>query len=59
MGTSSLVPLVVLDEDGQRRLNLALAAGGVQAIKDAHGKTSHLSQADIDALVAYLMSGLA
>jgi DNA-binding beta-propeller fold protein YncE/cytochrome c553 len=58
LGTSNLAPLVVLDGNGQRQLNPALSASGVQVIKDTHGKTSQLSQADIDALAAYLMSGL-
>jgi hypothetical protein len=37
-------------------INPALAAAGIAVIKDTHGKTSHLSAADVDALVAYLLS---
>jgi hypothetical protein len=51
LGTSNLAPLVV---HGQ--INPALAANHIQVIKDTHGKTSQLSAADIDALVAYLKS---
>jgi hypothetical protein len=51
LGTSNLAPLVV---NGQ--INPALAANHIQVIKDTHGKTSQLSAADIDALVAYLKS---
>jgi hypothetical protein len=38
------------------RINPALAANGVTVIRDTHGKTSHLSAADIEALSAYLLS---
>ncbi|HYE14015.1 MAG TPA: Calx-beta domain-containing protein, partial [Pyrinomonadaceae bacterium] len=51
LGTNNLAPLV---SGGQ--INSALAASGVRVIKDTHGKTSHLSAADIDALEAYLFS---
>ncbi|HEV2862689.1 MAG TPA: DUF4214 domain-containing protein, partial [Pyrinomonadaceae bacterium] len=51
LGTSNLAPLVT---GGQ--LNPQLAASGVRVIKDTHGKTSHLSEADIEAIEAYLMS---
>ena len=51
LGTSNLASLVV---NGQ--INPALAANHIQVIKDTHGKTSQLSAADIDALVAYLKS---
>ncbi|HEX7314555.1 MAG TPA: Calx-beta domain-containing protein [Pyrinomonadaceae bacterium] len=51
LGTSNLAPLV---SGGQ--LNPALATAGVRVIKDTHGKTSHLSSEDVDALEAYLMS---
>jgi hypothetical protein len=33
-----------------------LAENHIQVIKDTHGKTSHLSAADIEALSAYLRS---
>jgi len=51
LGTNNLAPLVV---GGQ--LNPALAAGRVQVIRDTHGKTSHLSASDVDALILYLKS---
>jgi hypothetical protein len=51
LGTSNLARLVV---DGQ--LNPALAANNVAVIKDSHGRTSHLSAADVNALVMYLKS---
>ncbi|HEY0368901.1 MAG TPA: dockerin type I repeat-containing protein, partial [Chthoniobacterales bacterium] len=51
LGTSNVAPLI---SNGQ--INPALAANNIQVIKDTHGKTSHLSSSDIDALVAYLKS---
>lgn len=51
LGTSSLAPLIA---GGQ--INPALATNKIRVIKDTHGKTSHLSAADIDALALYLMS---
>jgi DNA-binding beta-propeller fold protein YncE len=51
LGTSNVLPLVV-----GRQINPALAANGVRVIKDTHGKTSHLSAADFNALVMYLKS---
>ena len=51
LGTSNLAPLL---SNGQ--INPALAANNIQVIKDTHGKTSHLSATDIDALIAYLKS---
>jgi DNA-binding beta-propeller fold protein YncE len=51
LGTNNLAPLVV---GGQ--INPALAANNVRVIKDTHGKTSHLSAADLEALEAYLVS---
>lgn len=55
VGTANLAPVVVLN-GGARQVNPALAASHIQVIKDTHGKTSQLSAADIDALVAYVMS---
>ncbi len=55
LGTGNLAPLVVIT-NGQRQINPALAASNIQVIKDTHGKTSHLSARDIDALAAYLRS---
>ena len=51
LGTSNVAPLTV---NGQ--INPELAANNVRVIKDTHGKTSHLSASDIDALVMYLKS---
>jgi hypothetical protein len=42
--------------NGQRQINPQLASNHIQVIKDSHGKTSQLSQADLDALIAYLLS---
>jgi hypothetical protein len=55
LGTANLAPLVTVT-NGQRQINPALAGQGIRVIKDTHGKTSHLSAADIDALEAYLKS---
>jgi hypothetical protein len=55
LGTSSLAPLVVT-VDGQRRINPDLTTHHVQVLKDTHGKTSHLSESDIEALTLYLLS---
>jgi hypothetical protein len=46
-----LAPLIV---GGQ--INPALAANNVKVIKDTHGKTSHLSATDLEALILYLLS---
>ncbi|HEX8685192.1 MAG TPA: DUF4214 domain-containing protein, partial [Pyrinomonadaceae bacterium] len=51
LGTSNLAPLTV---GGQ--INPQLAGSGVRVIKDTHGKTSHLSAEEVDALEAYLVS---
>jgi len=51
LGTSNLAPLMVGSQ-----INPALAANRVQVIKDTHGKTSHLSASDVDALILYLKS---
>src|SRR5688500_1792191 len=56
LGTSNLAPLVTVASDGRRQINPALAANNIRVIKDTHGKTSHLSAADIEALEAYLKS---
>jgi hypothetical protein len=55
LGTSNLAPLIVVN-NAQRQINPALAANHIQVIKDMHGKTSQLSQADLDALITYVMS---
>jgi len=51
LGTSNLAPLLV---NGQ--INPVLAANNIAVIKDTHGKTSHLSAADVEALIAYLLA---
>jgi mono/diheme cytochrome c family protein len=51
LGTSNVAPLIV---NGQ--INPALAANNIQVIKETHGKTSQLSQEDLEALILYLES---
>jgi DNA-binding beta-propeller fold protein YncE len=51
LGTSNVAPLLV-----GAQINPALSQNHIQVIKDTHGKTSQLSQADLDALVLYLKS---
>jgi hypothetical protein len=51
LGSNNLAALV---SGGQ--INPALATNNIRVIKDTHGKTSQLSAADIDALIAYLKS---
>lgn len=51
LGSDNLAPIVA---GGQ--INPALAANHVQVIKDTHGKTSHLSESDLNALILYLKS---
>lgn len=51
LGTSNVAPLVT---GGQ--INPALAANNVRVIKDTHGKTSHLSASELEALILYLKS---
>ena len=51
LGSDNLAPLIA---GGQ--INPALAANNVRVIKDTHGKTSHLSAQDIEALILYLLS---
>jgi DNA-binding beta-propeller fold protein YncE len=55
LGTSNLAPVIVVS-GGQRQINPALAANHIQVIEDTHGKTSQLSQADLDALILYVTS---
>jgi hypothetical protein len=50
-----VAPLIVM-ANGQRQINPALASNNVKVIEDSHGKTSHLSAQDIEALSAYLRS---
>jgi DNA-binding beta-propeller fold protein YncE len=51
LGTSNVAPLLV---GGQ--INPLLAANNIRVIKDTHGKTSHLSAGDLEALMLYLLS---
>jgi DNA-binding beta-propeller fold protein YncE len=51
LGTDNLAPLLV---GGQ--INPELSANNIRVIKDTHGKTSHLSAADLTALEFYLKS---
>jgi len=51
IGSDQLAPLT---SGGQ--INPALTAAKINVIKDTHGKTSHLSAADIDSLTMYLLS---
>lgn len=51
LGSNNLVPLI-----SGGKINPALAANNIRVIKDTHGKTSHLSEADIEALSTYLTS---
>lgn len=51
LGTNNLIPLM-----SGNQINPALAANGIGVIKETHGKTSHLSAADLDALILYLKS---
>ena len=55
LGTDNLAPLIV-GEGSARAINPALVANNIAVLKDTHGRTSHLSAADIAALSAYLMS---
>ena len=55
LGSDNLTPLITGTGAG-RTINPVLAANNIQVIKDTHGKTSHLSAADIEALSAYLRS---
>lgn len=51
LGTANLAPIVV---GGQ--INPTLAANNIQIIRDTHGKTSHLTADDLEALELYLKS---
>jgi DNA-binding beta-propeller fold protein YncE len=51
LGTSNVAPLIT---NGQ--INPQLAANNIQVIKDTHGRTSHLSASDFEALELYLKS---
>ncbi len=51
LGTSNVAPLIV---GGQ--LNPLLAERGIRVIVDTHGRTSHLSVGDVEALSLYLKS---
>jgi DNA-binding beta-propeller fold protein YncE len=51
LGTANVAPLIT-----GGRINPLLATRGIRVIVDTHGRTSHLSAADIDALSLYLRS---
>jgi hypothetical protein len=55
LGTSNLIPLTIAGANGPM-LNPALADHNLRVIKNTHGKTSHLSRSDLDALIKYLLS---
>lgn len=55
LGSDNLAPLIV-GSGGARQINPVLAANHIEVIKDTHGKTSHLSASDIEALSTYLKS---
>jgi DNA-binding beta-propeller fold protein YncE len=55
LGSDNLAPLIVTS-GGARVINPALAANNITVIKDTHGRTSHLSVSDIEALAMYLKS---
>jgi len=38
------------------QINPALPGNNIRVIKDTHGKTSHLSASDLEALILYLLS---
>jgi DNA-binding beta-propeller fold protein YncE len=51
LGTSNVAPLIV-----GGAINPALAANHLAVLTDTHGRTSHLTAGDIEALAAYLRS---
>jgi DNA-binding beta-propeller fold protein YncE len=51
LGSDNLAPLL-----SEGAINPALQAAHIRVVKDTHGKTSHLSGADLDALTMYLLS---
>jgi len=51
LGTSNVAPIVVAG-----RINPALATNNIRVIADTHGRTSHLSAAQVEALGMYLKS---
>ncbi len=55
LGSNNLAPLVTV-VDGKRVINPALSQNNIRVIKDTHGKTSHLTAVDLDALELYLKS---
>lgn len=55
LGTTNLAPVIVIN-NGVRQINPTLASNNIQVIEDTHGKTSQLSQADLDALILYVTS---
>lgn len=55
LGTGNVAPLITM-VNGRRVINPVLAQNNIQVIRDTHGKTSHLTAADIEALEMYLKS---
>ena len=55
LGSDNLAPLIVVNGD-VRQINPALGANNIAVIKDTHGKTSHLTKDDVEALSMYLKS---
>ena len=53
LGTNNVAPLI---DPLTGQINQVLTANNIRVIKDTHGKTSHLSAADIEALSTYLRS---
>ena len=51
LGSDNLAPLLV-----GGAINTGLEGAHVRVVKDTHGKTSHLSATDLDALIMYLLS---
>ena len=47
---------MTIDADGRRAINPALQQHGIAVLRDTHGRTSHLSAADVAALSAYVLS---
>ena len=57
LGTNNVAPLIVSDETTRARtINPALAANHIDVVKDTHGKTSHLTEDELNALIRYLLS---
>jgi hypothetical protein len=51
LGSDNLAPIIA-----NGGINPALNSAGVRVLKETHGKVSHLSASDIDAIALYLRS---